>query len=82
MDGTLLLTADNDPFRRDSLARFFSENGFRVAGPDCSSKPVRRAELLSRILAAFSDRLRPGDGNGRTPPAKVITRARAEEGIE
>ena len=148
MDG-FLITADHDPFSRNSLARFFSENGFRVAAisngrecitelavrgpdvlvialevsrgggagviarlngnlpppqqtacchrqrvrakpvcahggaaPDCSSKPVRRAELLSRIPAAFSGRLRPGDGNGRTPPGKMITRARVEEGIE
>ncbi len=51
MDGTLLLTADNDPFRRNSLARFFSENGFRVAaisnGRECITELAVRGR--SRI---------------------------------
>jgi CheY-like chemotaxis protein len=46
MDGTFLLIADNDPFSRSSLSRFFSANGFQVAtvsnGLECATELVER----------------------------------------
>lgn len=65
MDG-FLITADHDPFSRNSLARFFSENGFRVAaisnGRECITElAVRGPDVLVIALEISPGRRGGGD---------------------